>query len=369
MELTAILRALARRWWLTIPLLAATGGATYLAYDSAVSVFTAELPVILEAGATSGQGDEPSVSGVLVTAMLESDEVREEVTGDPVVDYEVTTAADAAGTLVAVEVSAPSPTQAIEVANALLGRLPGLVAGQEERMDVPAHARMTFQTVSTPLRAEEIPAEPPAGPVDPAVPAPPPTYRAEGVMLLHHETRSASALPPNLSTIRHLSALMTTPEVVAVLQPDDTTQAVLSFDPRDTVPLFLLEVRAPSRGEAADLLDLAVATSSELLGRLQAGMGVPEQARTVVVPLAAPPEPVEDTPRVNRAVVGVFALGVLATVSLAVAIDGLLLDRARRRLDVEEPAATDTDSGVADEVGWPAPNVVQLDTRVPVSTE
>lgn len=374
MELTALLRALFRRWWLSLPLLAATGAATYLAWTSAESVFTAELPVLLEAGVDNGQANAPTVSGVMVTALLESDEVREEVDAGAGIDYEVTTLDDPAGTLVTVDVIAPTPVGALEVANALLGRIPSLVAGQEARLDVPAHAHMTFQPISSPLRAEEIPPEIPPGPVDPAVEPPPPTYRAGGVTLLKKpDPVVLAALPPNLATLRHLSALMATPEVLDVLQPEDSTKALFSYDPRDSVPLFLLEVQAPTRKEAADLLDLAVATASNLLDTLQAGMDVPPDARTVLVPLAAPPEPLEDTPRVNRAVVGVLGLGLLATVSLTVAIDGLILDRARRRRDAEAEVAADISVGAVEEVhevAWPAPDgQVRIDTRIPVSTE
>ena len=115
MELTALLRALFRRWWLSLPLLAATGAATYLAWTSAESVFTAELPVLLEAGVDNGQANAPTVSGVMVTALLESDEVREEVDAGAGIDYEVTTLDDPAGTLVTVDVIAPTPVGALEL--------------------------------------------------------------------------------------------------------------------------------------------------------------------------------------------------------------------------------------------------------------
>ena len=375
MELTAILGALLRRWWLTIPLLAATAGAAWLAWDSAEPTYTADLVVLLEAGEdVSGDGT-PTVSGTLVKVLLEADEVHQEVSaGGGDIDYEVTAADDPAGTLIAVDVTAASPARALEVANALLGRLPGLVSGQEDVLGVPDHARTTFQPVSAPLRAEEIPPPEPDGPVDPAVPLPPPTYRAHGVTLLQHHDQAAAGLPPNLSTIRHLAALMTTPEALAVLQPDESIEVATSFDPRDSVPLFLLQVEAPTRQEAADALSRAVSTVSRLLDGLQSRQGVPADARTVAVPLAAPPDPVENRPRVDRAVVGVLGLGLLATLSLAVAVDGLIRDRARRRVDAAAPPEPTGSTGSVDPVqdfdAWPAPSEASLERpRVSVSTK
>ncbi|WP_108668654.1 hypothetical protein [Euzebya rosea] len=369
MELTSILRALLRRWWLTVPLLAATAGAASLAWDSAEAVYTTELAVLLEAGDADGDDGVPTVSGTLVEVLLEADQVRQEVAGGDEVDYDVTAAADPAGTLIAVDVTASTDVRALEVANALLGRLPGLVGGQEDVLGVPEHARTTFQPLAAPLRAEEIP---PPDPVDPEAPPLPPTYRAHGVTLLQHHSEAAAGLPPNTSTIRHLAALMTTPETLAILQPHESVEVVTTFDPRDSVPLFLLQVEATTREAAADALGRAVATASGLLDGLQARQGVPEAGRTVAVPLAAPPEPVENRPRVDRAVVGVAGLGLLATVSLAVAVDGLLLDRARRRRrrDAAAAAASESaDPGVPED-SWPTPTSVRLEpSRVSVSTK
>ncbi|MBO1769111.1 hypothetical protein [Agrococcus sp. TF02-05] len=173
----------------------------------------------------------------------------------------------------------------------------------------------------------------------------PPDYERSAAQLLlpAQETLPESSSNPylflnGLTSVADVIVRAVGSEDVArqITEPYPGAEIEVSRDPQSAGPVVLITVRASSDRAAEELIDAAVAQSSETIVSLQREQGIPEQDRIRVTTITHDGESTL-LQRGRLTVAAVASLGVaISTLLLAALLDGL--ERARRR---REPSSTD----------------------------
>ena len=110
-----------------------------------------------------------------------------------------------------------------------------------------------------------------------------------------------------------------------------TAEHLVAIDDSTRGPVIVVQVSDTSADGALAVLDLLSERIPEELQRLQNDVSVPDDAIITSMPLTTDAEATEDRSSTVRVVIAAAAVGLIATIFGAIALDGALLRRASRR--------------------------------------
>ncbi|KQY42922.1 efflux RND transporter permease subunit [Cellulomonas sp. Root137] len=157
MELTAVVAALLRRWYVVLVGLLMTAGLVYLANDAVPPTYSATGSVLLlPPGASLEDGSNPLLQlggleqpAALVVAYLAGDEARQVFAEDfPNTTYDIVLDPLSRGPLILITVEDPSKDDVMGALNSVLATLPEALSMLQDQVDAPADSRVTSMPLS-----------------------------------------------------------------------------------------------------------------------------------------------------------------------------------------------------------------------------
>jgi hypothetical protein len=324
-DLTTILQVLVWRWRVFVPGLVLTiGMVVYLAmflppeYESFGS--------LVLVNRTRGQeAIEPRVLAELV-----QDGASQQSLVDQGYKAQFQVTADDTGILT-VEASDDDADTAVETAQAVLGRLQGVLAGREDEDRIPSNARSQAEVLSTPRYAV------------PVRTGGERTFVATGsarLVPLGERQQEDSVVQFTPLEVRNLliDELMS-PAVRAKLEAEGGAPYELTTD--ENVPTIRIAVVASDRDQAVNTVRKVMEAAPDSLVRLQ-DLATSNVDNLAVVPYIAPGEPTAKITGVLRSLVALGMVGLFASVGLALLAERLARPVPRPR---RTPAAPSSQNG------------------------
>ena len=325
MDLVTLFRLLLRRWPVVLPVLAVTvlaGG--YLVLNPASSYATTGLNYL----ATVPGGDDvdaleplsPETTADALASLLSQPSVRSTAVADGV-SGDFSTSLSLAGSVITLDITAPSAELASATAEYLVRLAPQLL---EETFgaDRAPSIRLTPLTRVTPEDA--VPnAE---GAFDMEL-----SLAVTGVPLAR-----SNPFPPGFATIGTLIEVGTSEAIEdAVLAVDPTaTYSVTQSAARDA-PLLVIAASASSPETTVEVYEVVLGALEANLTLLQDQANVPAELRTEIRVLLPPSSPIQTSASTIRPLAGIVVVGGALAVGLALAVESYVASR-RKRPGVEQ---------------------------------
>ena len=342
MDFLTLLKIMFRRWFVVIPVLAATAalgvvfiGEPEVRYASSGS----ELLVIdvsdqpePEPDTTSPQPLSTSTaSGILVSA-LDLQSYRGDLTArDLIGDYAIE--ADPAVSVLTITVASDDEAQVVETGETIVAEAQsvldsGVGADQAENFRVAPVATVDAGNVVTFNDAKVLRFALVVLPVPPPVPPLP-------VQVL------VSPFPPSLLTARTLSEVSQRPQVLsAVRQVAPTTVYGVSTVERDAAPIINIALESSDPAELEPAYRALVEALNLELSELQLTAGGDAAAdQTVLATLVPPTQIQQTTSSIVRSAAGFALLGFAVACGLAILVDSLILRRRAKKLVLADVAS------------------------------
>jgi hypothetical protein len=321
-DIITVVQAVLRRWYISIPILAAATVAAFLIQSNAPPVYQAQGQLLLADPTLDPSGLPASAVDVdALLRQLDSDAVRAALEVD---DAVYTVEAEDRTTLTVV-VRASEEAAAESTALAIRGWMQDEVDGvqeeagfsEEERLQVRGGERVTISSDPVADSAQAVSTitlfDPTAGIVNP--------------------------FAPSLATARLLIVAVEADESrLAVLeQTGPGTGFLLSQSPRDAAPIMGVTTTGGDPNRVIDAFEVVAQQVDAELQARQERAEIPTSRRTRVETLAAPGRATDISPPVERAAGAIFGLGGLLALSTAVAADSMLARRRGRSLEPWPP--------------------------------
>jgi hypothetical protein len=172
----------------------------------------------------------------------------------------------------------------------------------------------------------------------------PPTYTARGLVLLVPSKAAVGhggnpllvmdglTLPASILVAYYQGAAAQTEAADVV--PDATYE--VSIDESTRGPVIAIDVADPTASGAIKALDYLAQSIPDNLSRLQTDVDAPSESVVSAMPLTMDTEATADTSAATRMRIAALGIGLVATLLLTSALDGLLVRRRRNRSGVTE---------------------------------
>ena len=355
MNLTEIAKILYRRWWVFVPVVILTAGAVLLTvalqkprYEATAALLLAG-PQIVGSEAPDPTPDEttPTFNPSIVAEIVEGDTTRARL--DPVsesADYSVVVTSDG---VLRVEVTDIDETTVVPTADAVIDQLTSVVEELNSTEDGPP---ASLEVLSLPSIAREQIFVGPDG--DTVV-----QYFTSGSVLMRFEDEEPSLMPnpysPSSGTLRVLQEVASTEAVVTSIQEqvgDETAEFDAVFQDRDAAPIMYAITRASTEQATMNALGLALSLLDTDLADRQEITGADPSTWLQFQRLAVSDEPEDVSGSLRRPIATVLVLGAVASVSLSVLVDTILVARSRRRDEEDSEPADEDEPGTLPASGF-----------------
>lgn len=329
MDIMDVLRAIARRYWVVLPILIVTFVGAALVVTNAIPTYEARATLQLVDPTELGRAEPQTASSqfadtrVIVEVVL-SDTTRTSLGKDASADYTVSLSDN--GKIISVQAFGDQDA-VVPTASAVIGAISGIFADVEE--DLGETTKASFEVLAQPTQARERIVT-----VGPDVTAT--EYYALGAVLVDFQETDPIAANPIGAGEGTLRALEIVAESASIkrsefdIDPEEGTRDY-SIDLIPRTSILTIDANGTSSEETIELLGDVSQFLEAKLDQRQAATGADESTWLEFETLAADPEGERVSGNLRRPLLTVLGLGVVAAVSLAVLADNLLNLRSERR--------------------------------------
>ncbi|MEE8603042.1 hypothetical protein [Euzebya tangerina] len=358
MDIFTVAKITLRRWMIVLPVLVLTGVGLWQLSERIEPEYEAVGSVLLQRAVGQEEGASSqarTVNNFIVAEILRSDEVVQdlEARGLPT-QYSIQPQEN--GGIINIEASGTAPDGLSDTVAVLLERAEAELLQRQQADDLgtgsdafvvlsePTMAAAEYLTITT--------AESPA-----LI-----HYVARGSAIISNFAVGSNPYGANAYTVRVLTAGMQDPGFIDALGLGEEVEFAVGAEGRDSAPIIALQVTGTSADETIAVYERLNSALSARLDELQDAAGVASTERLQLLGLVTPREAALLSTNLTRPLVTLAALGVLASVMLALAVDGI----ARRRSNQASHAGA---SGFVATNVPPPPAVKDAETTPTTNTE